>query len=207
MSEPAPRPDEKVLTSLLLAVVILAAVALMKEGPQYDNVLESWRFFNTAFFTGALIGFLAWTQTFHIVPTLSLKPADRQPWIAAFALGLVFTVGGVWINRQSVTPTGRSIVAGGEYNYSGNAINSAVADYGDYNNMLRVKDWQYRADIVATIAAMLNSALSSTRLTVPTPARRKFSTKSMTCSSTWTRPKTSWTSPLSTPTANWALRR
>ena len=111
MSEPAPRPDEKVLTSLLLAVVILAAVALMREGPQYDNVLESWRFFNTAFFTGALIGFLGWTQTFHIVPTLSLKPADRQPWIAAFALGLVFTVGGVWINRQSVTPTGRSIVA------------------------------------------------------------------------------------------------
>lgn len=111
MSEPTPRPDEKILTSLLLAVVILAAVALIKEGPQYDNVLESWRLFNTAFFTGALIGFLGWTQTFRIVPTLSLKPADRQPWIAAFALGLVFTVGGVWINRQSVTPTGRSIVA------------------------------------------------------------------------------------------------
>lgn len=111
MSEPAPRADEKVLTSLLLAVVILAAVALMKEGPQYDNVLESWRFFNTAFFTGALVGFLGWTQTFRIVPTLSLKPADRQPWIAAFALGLVFTVAGSWINRQYTTPTGRSIVA------------------------------------------------------------------------------------------------
>ena len=73
MSEPTPRPDEKILTSLLLAVVILAAVALMKEGPQYDNVLESWRFFNTAFFTGALVGFLGWTQTFRIVPTLSYQ--------------------------------------------------------------------------------------------------------------------------------------
>ena len=73
---------------MLLAVGILAAGALIKEGPQYDNVLESWRLFNTAFFTGALIGFLGWTQTFRIVPTLSLKPADRQPWIAAFALGL-----------------------------------------------------------------------------------------------------------------------
>jgi hypothetical protein len=111
MSEPTPRPDEKILTSLLLAVVILAAVALMKEGPQYDNVLESWRFFNTAFFTGALVGFLGWTQTFRIVPTLSLKPADRQPWIAAFALGLVFTVGGVWLNRSYTTPTGRVLVA------------------------------------------------------------------------------------------------
>ena len=111
MSEPIPRPDEKILTSLLLATVILAAVALMKEGPQYDNVLESWRFFNTAFFTGALIGFLGWTQTFRIVPTLSLKPADRQPWIAAFALGLVFTVSGVWLNRTYTTPTGRSVIA------------------------------------------------------------------------------------------------
>ncbi len=111
MSEPAPRADEKVLTSLLLATVILAAVALMREGPQYDNVLEGWRFFNTAFFTGTLIGFLGWTQTFRIVPTLSLKPADRQPWIAAFALGLVFTVGGSWLNRSYTTPTGRVMVA------------------------------------------------------------------------------------------------
>jgi hypothetical protein len=111
MSEPAPRPDEKVLTSLLLAAVILSAVALMREGPQYDNVLESWRFFNTAFFTGALVGFLGWTQTFRIVPTLSLKPADRQPWIAAFALGLIFTVAGSWLNRSYTTPTGRMLVA------------------------------------------------------------------------------------------------
>jgi hypothetical protein len=111
MSEPAPRADEKVLTSLLLAAVILAAIALMREGPQYDNVLESWRFFNTAFFVGALVGFLGWTQTFRVVPTLSLKPADRQPWIAAFALGLIFTVAGSWLNRTISTPTGRTVVA------------------------------------------------------------------------------------------------
>ncbi len=111
MSEPAERPDEKVLTSLLLAAVILAAIGLMREGPHYDNVLESWRFFNSAFFIGALVGFLGWTQTFRIVPTLSLKPADRQPWIAAFALGLIFTVGGSWLNRHYTTPTGHSIVA------------------------------------------------------------------------------------------------
>jgi len=110
MSEPAPRADEKVLTSLLLGVIILAAVALMREGPQYDNVLDGWRFFNTAFFTGALLGFLGWTQGFGIVPTLSLKPQYRQPWIAAFALALVFTVAGSWLNRTFTTPGGRSIV-------------------------------------------------------------------------------------------------
>jgi hypothetical protein len=110
MSEPAPRADEKVLTALLLGVIILAAVALIREGPQYDNVLDSWRFFNTAFFGGALIGFLFWTQTFRIVPTLSLKPAHRQPWIAAFALALVFTVAGSWLNRTFTTPSGRSMV-------------------------------------------------------------------------------------------------
>ena len=111
MSEPTPRPDEKVLSGLLLAAVILAAITLMREGPQYDNVIEGWRFFNTAFFTGALVGFLGWTQTFRIVPTLSLKPADRQPWLAAFALGLIFTVAGSWLNRNYATPTGQTLVA------------------------------------------------------------------------------------------------
>ena len=105
MSEPQVHPDEKTLTSLLLAAVILGAIGLMREAPLYDNVLEGWRFFNSAFFIGALVGFLGWTQTFHIVPTLSLKPADRQPWIAAFALALIFTVGGSWLNRQYTTPT------------------------------------------------------------------------------------------------------
>jgi hypothetical protein len=110
MSEPAPRADEKVLTGLLLGAVILGAVALLREGPQYDNVLDGWRFFNTAFFGGALIGFLFWTQTFRIVPKLSLKPADRQPWIAAFAFALICSVAGSWLNRTITTPTGRTLV-------------------------------------------------------------------------------------------------
>lgn len=110
MSAPAVRPDEKVLTGLLLAMVILGGVGLLQEGPLYDNVLDSWRFFNTAFFSGALVGFLGWTQTFRIVPTLSLKPEHRQPWIAAVAAALLFTVGGSWLNRSYTTPAGRSIV-------------------------------------------------------------------------------------------------
>ena len=110
MSEPAPRPDEKVLSGLLLGVVVLCGVGLLQEGPMYDNVLDGWRFFNTAFFTGALVGFLGWTQTFRIVPTLSLKPEHRQPWIAAVAAALIFTVGGSWLNRSFTTPAGRSIV-------------------------------------------------------------------------------------------------
>jgi hypothetical protein len=110
MSEPAPRPDEKVVTSLLLGTIILAAVALLREGPQYDNVLDGWRFFTTAFFTGGLVGFLGWTQTFRVVPTLSLKPQHRQPWIAAFALALVCTVAGSWLNRTFTQPTERTLV-------------------------------------------------------------------------------------------------
>ena len=81
MSTPAPRSDEKVITGLLLAVLILAAIALLREGPNYDNVLESWRFFTTVFFTGMLLGFLGWTQAFHTVPTLSFAAPHRQPWI------------------------------------------------------------------------------------------------------------------------------
>ncbi len=111
MSTAEPRPDEKVITGLLLAVLILAAIALLREGPNYDNVLEGWRFFTTAFFTGMLLGFLGWTQAFHTVPTLSFAAPHRQLWIAAFALGLVFAVAGSWINRTFATPAGRTITA------------------------------------------------------------------------------------------------
>ena len=111
MSTPAPRPDEKVITGLLLAVLILAAVALLGEGPHYDNVLDGWRFFTTVFFAGALIGFLGWTQAFRTVPTLSFAGPHRQPWIAAFALGLILAVACSWFNRTFATPAGRSITA------------------------------------------------------------------------------------------------
>lgn len=111
MKEPVPHADEKVVSSLLLAVMILAGIALLREGRQYDNVIEGWRFFNTVFFSGALVGFFAWTQAFHIVPKLSLKRADRQPWLAAITLALIVTVAASWLNRSFTTPTDRSIVA------------------------------------------------------------------------------------------------
>ncbi len=111
MSTAAPRPDEKVISALLLAALILAAIALLREGPHYDNVLEGWSFFTTIFFIGMLVGFLGWTQAFRIVPTLSFTGPHRQPWIAAFALGLVFTVAGSWLNRTFATPPGRALTA------------------------------------------------------------------------------------------------
>ena len=45
---------------------------------------------------------------------------------------------------------------------------------------------------------------SSIKLTVPTPAPKRFWTRSTTCSLTWTRRKTSWTSPCCTPMPSWA---
>ena len=42
MSEPAAAPssDEKVLNGLLLAVLFIAGVVLVREGPHFDNVLD-----------------------------------------------------------------------------------------------------------------------------------------------------------------------
>jgi len=111
MSDAARRNEEKVVTSLMLAVLIVTAIALMREGPQYDNVLESTRFFTLALFSGAVIGFIGWMQTFRVAPKLSLAPPHRQPWIAALTLGLVFAIACSWFNRTFSTPTNRSFTA------------------------------------------------------------------------------------------------
>ena len=105
MNAPAGYPSERVLTSLLLAVLIIAGVALLREGPQFDNVIDGWRFFTLAFFSGALAGFLGWTRMFNVVPTLKLSGAHRHPWLAALALGLVCAAGASYFNRTFATPT------------------------------------------------------------------------------------------------------
>lgn len=111
MSDAARRNEEKVITSLMLAVLIVTAIALLREGPHYDNVFEGSRFFTTALFAGTLIGLLGWSHAFHIAPKLSFAAPHRQPWIAAFTLGLVFVIAGSWVNRTFSTPTSRSFTA------------------------------------------------------------------------------------------------
>ncbi len=111
MSEPAARHEERVLTSLMLAVLIVAALAFMREGPHYDNALAGGRFFVIAFFAGALSGFLGWVRASGVAPTLGFSAAQRAPWLASIALGLVFATAGSYVNRTYAMPTDRSIIA------------------------------------------------------------------------------------------------
>ena len=60
--------DERVLNGLLLAILFVAGVVMVREGPHYDNVFDGWPFFTSAFFVGALAGFLGWTYSFGARP-------------------------------------------------------------------------------------------------------------------------------------------
>jgi hypothetical protein len=101
--------EQRVIGTLLFGALILAALMLMAEGPHFDNILESWRFFSIMFFSGALAGFVGWTQTFRIEPSFGLSPKERQPWVAALVLGLMFVSAGSFLNRKFATPTGRTV--------------------------------------------------------------------------------------------------
>ena len=113
MSTPAPVPshDEKVLNGLLLAVLFVSGVVLVREGPHFDNVINGWPFFTSAFFTGTLLGFLCWSYTFGGVPTLKFSGSYRLPWLAALALGLITTSSVSYINRTFAAPADRTISA------------------------------------------------------------------------------------------------
>jgi len=113
MSEPAAAPsrDEKVLNGLLLAVLFIAGVVLVREGPHFDNVLDGWPFFTAAFFTGMLLGFLCWTYTFGGKFTLKFTGSYRLPWLAALVLGLITTSSVSYINRTFAAPPDRTIKA------------------------------------------------------------------------------------------------
>jgi hypothetical protein len=111
MNAPAQPRDEKVLNGLLLAALFISGLVLMREGPHFDNVIDGWPFFTSAFFAGTLIGFLCWTYTFGVAPALKLSGAYRQPWLAALVLGLVATATASYINRTFAAPTDRAITA------------------------------------------------------------------------------------------------
>ena len=109
MSTPALTRDEKVLNGLLLAALLVAGFALMREGPHFDNVIDGWPFFTSAFFAGTLIGFLCWTYTFGVTPSLKFAGSNRLPWMAALAVGLIATSTASYVNRSFAAPTDRTI--------------------------------------------------------------------------------------------------
>jgi hypothetical protein len=111
MNAPAPPREEKVLNGLLLAALFIAGLVLMREGPHFDNVVDGWPFFTSAFFAGTLMGYLVWTYSLGVAPALKFSGSYRQPWLAALVLGLVATSTASYINRTFAAPPDRTITA------------------------------------------------------------------------------------------------
>ena len=109
MNEPAQTDSVPALTGLFTVTLLTAGVALMQEGAHYDNVIDGWQFFTTAFFTGALVGFLGWTQASGIAPAFKFSGSHRYPWLAALVLALAVAAAASYFNRTFSTPTDRSL--------------------------------------------------------------------------------------------------
>jgi hypothetical protein len=111
MNAPAQSRDEKVLNGLLLAALFVSGIVMVREGPHFDNVIDGWPFFTSAFFGGTLIGYLSWTYTFGVKPALKFSGSYRQQWLAALVMGLATTVAVSYINRTFAAPADRTITA------------------------------------------------------------------------------------------------
>ena len=109
MNAPAPSDSVPALTGLFTVALLTVGVALVQEGSYYDNVIEGWRFFTMSFFTGALVGFVAWTQALRVTPTFRFTGSHRYPWLAAVVLALAACTAASYFNRTFAQPTGRSI--------------------------------------------------------------------------------------------------
>jgi uncharacterized membrane protein len=109
MNAPAQNETVPALTGLFTVTLLTAGVALVQEGPHYDNVIDGWGFFTIAFFTGALVGFLGWTRASGITPAFKFSGAHRYPWLAAMVLALAVAAAASYFNRTFSTPTERSI--------------------------------------------------------------------------------------------------
>jgi hypothetical protein len=111
MTDVDPAHSERVLTSLLLMFVVFAGIALAREGAYLDNTVDGERLFTIAFFSGALLGFIAWTRLTGTTPKLSLSGPSRQLWLATLLAALVSPAGASYVNRTLATTTDRSRVA------------------------------------------------------------------------------------------------
>jgi hypothetical protein len=109
VNAPVQSPTEKILTGAFTVALLTAGVALVQEGPHFDNVIDGWRFFTLAFFSGALVGFIGWTQVSGVTPTLKFSGPHRHPWLAALVLALAASAAASYLNRTFATPTDRSI--------------------------------------------------------------------------------------------------
>jgi hypothetical protein len=111
MDAPAQLQNEKALNGALLAALFIAGVALLREGSHFDNVIDGWPFFASAFFSGMFIGFVGWTLAFGVTPQLKFSGSYRHPWLAALILGIASTSAASYLNRTFASPTERSMAA------------------------------------------------------------------------------------------------
>jgi len=109
VTAPVQSQTEKILTGAFTVALLTAGVALVQEGPHYDNVIDGWRFFIIVFFSGALVGFAGWTQWSGIPPTFRFSGSHRHPWLAAVVLAIAAAAAASYLNRTFATPTERSI--------------------------------------------------------------------------------------------------
>ena len=110
MGTPTVAQRDKTLNGLLLVALIIAGLALVREGPHYNNVIDGWRFFTLAFFAGGLAGFIGWTQAFKLTPAFRLAGAYRQPWLAALVAAILTCTAASWLNRGFTTPTDKVVI-------------------------------------------------------------------------------------------------
>lgn len=109
MNAPSQTNAVPALTGLFTVALLTAGVALVQEGPNFDNVIDGWRFFTIAFFSGALVGFIGWTRVSGVTPTLRFSGSYRYPWFAALVLAIAASAGASYLNRTFTTPTDRSL--------------------------------------------------------------------------------------------------
>ena len=153
MDAPARPQDEKVLTGLLLAALVAAGVAMVREGSHFDNVIDGWPFFTSAFFAGTFMGFVGWTLAFGVTPTLKFSGAYRHPWLAALVLGLASTAAASYLNRTFASPTERTITA---------EIDAVTEGKGErWHVTVKTPDGRYQRYLITQAAA---SALKNEKL-------------------------------------------
>jgi hypothetical protein len=109
MTEAVAARDAKAVNSLLLVALFIAGIVLVREGAHFDNVIDGWPFFTGAFFGGTLLGLVCWSFTFGVVPSLKFSGSYRQPWLAAFVMGLITTSSLSYINRTFAAPPDRTL--------------------------------------------------------------------------------------------------
>ena len=141
MNAPAPPREDKVLNGLLLAALFIAGIVLLREGPHFDNVVDGWPFFTSAFFAGTLMGYLVWTYSFGVAPSLKFSGSHRLPWLAALVLGLVATATASYINRTFAAPPDRTMTV---------AIDSIAEGKGSrWNVTVKTPDDRYQRYLIS----------------------------------------------------------